>query len=448
MSVYLSQEGDDDYYGSAHAYDQVDYPGYVSDYKIYRNSNGSVTVSHPNYGTDILWDIDGFWFWGEEAWYSIDDAISLTEDGSADQGQNSDAFYVNDYDVLIGTDQDDTMYDTDGHNSLFGGAGNDIFIGREQEYSQVDYDGSVLDYNFQFEDDGTLIIESDETGRDMLTNIDGFWFNGEGRWLSIEDIARLVSDDNSDTDNSDNDGSDTDNSDNDGSDNDGSDDDDSDSVINTGVLINGVVTGSNDLNDTLIGTNGNDVFFAGRGTDFIDGGEGSDTLRVDGDIIEWTFAFQEDGSLVMSHPTWGANTLSGIEQIVSLRAGESYTIAEAIALTDQLPAFRVDNDDVLNGTLGNDFMRGDASGTSFYGGLGNDAFIGSESAFDQVNFDGLRSEYTFTQNSNGSITVDHPIWGTDTLMNIDGIVFTGREPGADGAELGAFEFVDIGALFG
>jgi len=198
----------------------------------------------------------------------------------------------------------------------------------------------------------------------------------------------------------------------------------------------------------LIGTNGDDVFFAGRGFDNIDGGAGNDTLRVDGDIIEWTFAFQDDGSLIMSHPTWGENTLTGIEQIVSLRAGESYSISEAIALTDQLPTFRVDNDNVLNGTLGNDFMQGDASGTSFYGGLGNDAFMGSETAFDQVNFDGLRSEYTFTQNANGTITSDHPIWGTDTLSNIDGIVFTGREPGAEGAELGDFEFVDIGALFG
>ena len=68
--------------------------------------------------------------------------------------------------------------------------------------------------------------------------------------------------------------------------------------------------------------------------------------------------------------------------------------------------------------------------------------------FVQVNYDGARSEYNITENGDGSIVVDHPIWGTDTLVNIDGLVFTGVEPGVGGAQTAPFEFIATDDLFG
>ena len=43
--------------------------------------------------------------------------------------------------------------------------------------------------------------------------------------------------------------------------------------------------------------------------------------------------------------------------------------------------------------------------------------------------------------------MDHPIWGTDTLVNIDGLVFTGAEPGVGGAVSAPFEFISTDDLF-
>ena len=214
----------------------------------------------------------------------------------------------------------------------------------------------------------------------------------------------------------------------------------------TGTTIDGVITGSNDVNDFLNGTGGNDTFFAGRGTDVINGGAGNDTLNVDGDIFEWTFTSNADGSVTMTHPTWGENTLVGIEQILSQRSGETFSIDDAIASTNGLPRFRLDNDNVINGTNGDDFITADANVQGFYGGTGDDTYFGTD-AFEQVNYDGSRSEYNITQNGDGSITVAHAIWGTDTLNDIDALIFTGVEPGVGGAQSGPFEFISTDDLF-
>jgi hypothetical protein len=237
---------------------------------------------------------------------------------------------------------------------------------------------------------------------DTLTSIDGFWFQGEGAWYSIEDILDA----------------------------------------DTGTLVNGVITGSNNVNDNLTGNAGNNVFFAGRGNDLVRGLGGQDTLRVDGDVFEWTYT-QEGDTLTMTHPTWGVNTLISVEQIFSLRSGQSFTVNQAIASTNGLPAFRLDSDNVINGTPGNDVIPSQTGVQGFYGGLGNDTYQGTGN-FEQVNYDGARAEYTFAQNANGSIRVSHPIWGTDTLVNIDGLIFTGTEPGVGGAQTAPFEFVNIG----
>ena len=70
-------------------------------------------------------------------------------------------------------------------------------------------------------------------------------------------------------------------------------------------------------------------------------------------------------------------------------------------------------------------MIGDAGDDFYYGGTGNDFYNGNE-GYNQVNFGGALSEYTITQNDNGSYTFDHPVWGTDTLTNIDGLWLGGE----------------------
>jgi len=112
--------------------------------------------------------------------------------------------------------------------------------------------------------------------------------------------------------------------------------------------VNGGVLGSNETDDSLTGGTEDNVFFVGRGVDSIDGGAGTDTLNVDGEAIEWNFSTLADGSVVMTHPTWGTNTLTNVESIFFARSGETLSIADAIAATAGLPAQRVDSDVVMD----------------------------------------------------------------------------------------------------
>ena len=216
---------------------------------------------------------------------------------------------------------------------------------------------------------------------------------------------------------------------------------DDDNMLGVVSGVNGGVLGSNETDDTLTGGTEDNVFFVGRGVDSIDGGAGTDTLNVDGEAIEWNFSTLADGSVVMTHPTWGTNTLTNVESIFFARSGETLSIADAIAATAGLPAQRVDSDVVLNGTPGDDTLVDSAGLAGLYGGVGNDTYIGVDGNFSQVNYDGLRSEFTITENADGSLNVSHPIWGTDTIIDIDALVFTGSEPGVDGVSSGDFEFL-------
>lgn len=394
MAVFDNTNRNETFRGTAAAYDQVDYQGRLSDYTFTRNADGSVTVTHPRLGTDTLWSIEGFWFHGEQAWYSMDDAIRLTEGNGGGGGQPGDGitgFTVNQWGVREGTAGDDVIRTDDDATSVYGGRGDDTLIGEAGTYSQVEYDGQASDYTFTQNADGTVTVTGGGSGTDTLTDMDGVWFVDEARWYAIEDLVE-----------------------------------DASAPQGTGRLVDGVITGTDSMDDLLLGTDGNDTFYAGMGEDRIEGGRGGrDTLNVDGDVVEWTFTVG-GGEVVMSHPTWGENTLTGVEFITFGRSGETLSITEAVEATAGLGRFRMDADDVLNGTPGNDRMRADADGTNFYGGLGNDRYVGRNDAYDQVNFDGDFADYTFTRANNGNIIAEHPVWGRDVLVNIDGVYFNGE----------------------
>ena len=179
--------------------------------------------------------------------------------------------------------------------------------------------------------------------------------------------------------------------------------------------VNGAIVGSNDTDDTLIGGGEDNAFFVGRGTDFVDGGGGNDVLNVDGEVIEWTFTQLANGNVLMTHPTWGANTLANIESIFFARSGTTMSVQDAIDATAGLPDQRLDSDNVINGTDGDDFLFASVGIQGLYGGVGNDTFDGDAGNFNQVNYDGIRSEFSIVDNGDGSITVFHPIWGLSLI---------------------------------
>jgi len=275
-------------------------------------------------------------------------------------------------------------------------AGNQRYTGTAPEYDQVDYAGALLDYTFTQNPNGTITVIHPQLGRDTLSSIEGFWFSGEAAWYSAEDALRLTNQDNGGGDGG-------------------------DGVIDA----NGIITG-NGGNNRLIGGNQNDLFYGGRGDDVIDGNGGNyNQVEYDGSLNEYSFTRNQDGSVTAVHATWGTDTLTDIDGFWFDREQTWYSIDDAIRLTEGAPEFRLDDDGVLNGTPDNDRMIGTGADDFYYGGTGDDFYNGNN-GYNQVNFDGALEDYTITQNATGDYVFDHPVWGTDTLRNIDGLWLGGE----------------------
>ena len=80
---------------------------------------------------------------------------------------------------------------------------------------------------------------------------------------------------------------------------------------------------------------------------------------------------------------------------------------------------------------GHDHFTGNDADNVFYGGRGDDVFDGGGGADNRVTYDGAREAYTILRHDDGSLTVSHDIWGTDTLINIDHIIFSKTEAWLD-----------------
>ena len=275
----------------------------------------------------------------------------------------------------------------------------DRFVGQAGVYDQVDYDGEPSDYSWVRNANGTVSVTNAAGITDTLTSIEGIWFRGSTEWQSIDELIEMTAASG-------------------GGGNGGG----------GGGFIdaNGTITGRTG-NDALVGSRGvQDIFYGDRGNDSFDGrGAEYDQVEYDGELREYTFVRNADGSVTASHATWGTDTLIDIDGLWFVREAAWYSVDDAVRLTADTPGFRLDADNVWNGTPGNDVMRAEEGGWNFYGGTGNDRYVGRDDAYDQVNFDGGLDDWTFTQNDNGVIIARHDVWGTDRLVDIDGIWLAG-----------------------
>ena len=169
MSFYDNQNGNQVYTGSSSQYSQINYQGAASDYTITKDAHGTITISHPTLGTDTATHIDGFWFHGEQKWYSLSDAIA---ESGGNSGNTHEIGTAGVEDVFDGVAWGDNSYD-----------------GKGPEYDQVDYNGAASDYTFTRNTDGTISVDKGSEGTDTLTDIDGFWFRGEQKWYSADDLT-------------------------------------------------------------------------------------------------------------------------------------------------------------------------------------------------------------------------------------------------------------------
>lgn len=275
-------KGDDLLDGGAGDYNQVDYDGAAKDYAFTKNSDGSITVKHPVYGTDTLKNIDGLWFMGEAKWYSLDDVLNPNPVGKVINGTAGN-------DGLVGTAGNDTINGLGGNDTMYGGKGDDVIDGGTGEYNQVDYDGAAKDYTFTKNSDGSVTVKHPVFGTDTLKNIDGLWFMGEAKWYSVDDLAK--------------------------------------GTPGSGKVFEGTAG-----NDGLVGTDGNDVFngyagddtfFGGAGNDRYNGGEGYDQVDYTGKMTEYHVTKRSDGTITVEHAATGKiDTLTGIDGLYFYGDGE------------------------------------------------------------------------------------------------------------------------------
>ncbi len=167
--------------------------------------------------------------------------------------------------------------------------------------------------------------------------------------------------------------------------------------------------------DPNIGTNGDDNFTGEGGDNHYIGDDGIDTITYDKPIAEFSTQLHTDGVISVYNIDYGVDILDGVERI-NFSDG----------LYNIVPGTNSDGnfDGVMTGADGNDlFVDGNGHGT-FIGSLGNDIYVGGDGP-DQVDYHGPnshRSNFTFTENSNGTVSVESP-YGSETYIGVVGVWF-------------------------
>ncbi len=166
---------------------------------------------------------------------------------------------------------------------------------------------------------------------------------------------------------------------------------------------------------------------------------------VEGEVAEWRATIDTDGVLklfkdgdlvaegqgqvpsdidrtekLVGESNWAADTPL-IGEVLSISVNEDGPLSSPVNVITAS-----DDGGWYQGTDGDDDFQGGDGNDTFHGGKGDDIYDGAGGAYNQVDFDGSRDEYQITRNDDGTVTFEHPTYGTDTLQNIDGVWFSGE----------------------
>lgn len=298
---------------------------------------------------------------------------------------------------VAGTDGADRIIGGEGFDSIYGGKGNDLIEGGKIGFNQVNYDGNVSEYTFARNADGTVKVSHPVWGTDTLKDVQGLFFTGENKYYAVIDLVADATNANRTI---------------------------------TADAKGGLLDGTNG-NDTFNGGAGNDIFYGGKGNDTYDGGTGWNEVYFAGASSEYTFVQNADGSVTVTHATYGTDTLKNIQGVMFFGEGKYATVEEMVASSgggghEGNHIVGTTGDDRLAGTAADDHISAGAGNDALYGGFGNDYLDGETGDYNQVDMDGQASDYTFTRNADGTVTVENATFGTDTLKNIQGVWFYGE----------------------
>lgn len=359
--------GDDLFYGGDGS-DTVDYSGASADLQItlYDEAAESGIATGSDIQTDSLFDIEN------------------VIGGAGD-------------DTIIGDLNANTIEGSAGDDIVYGGLGDDVLDGGAGDSDRVTYDGIASDYSFVRNADGSVTVTNATYGTDTLLDVELVKFSGDNTVVLLTDLAPIPP---------------------------------------SGPISIGGTAGD----DTLIGTDGDDAIYGGDGNDSIYGGLGNDLIdgqggyynqaNYDSSVSDYTFTRNADGSVTVVNAIYGTDTLTHIDGVYFIGENATYSLTD---LAPELPGTSSANiingtadDDFLMGTNGDDAIYGGDGMDAIYGGLGNDLIDGEGGYYNQTNYDGSASDYAFTRNADGTVTVTSATYGTDTLTHIDGVYFIGE----------------------
>ena len=347
--------------------DTAVYSGSSTDYTWTDSGSGTWTVTDNRGidGTDTLHEVEKLHFEGDGQ--TIDLNYYLHGSNSAevlDGGTKADSIFGNwgddtisghdgddildgggENDILDGGAGNDTLYAGFGADSLTGGTGDDVLdaTDNEIELDTAVYSGSSTDYTWTDSGSGTWTVTDNRgiDGTDTLHEVEKLHFEGDGQTIDLNYYLH------------------------------GSN---SAEVLDGGTKADSIfgnwgddTISGHDGDDILDGGGENDLLDGGAGDDAIDGGAGTDIAVFSGNSGDYTVTTVDDVEYTIS----GADGTDTLYDIETLRFDNGdFAIASLVAGPVS----------VIDGTVGDDILQGDADANSINGFDGNDTLIGGDGA--------------------------------------------------------------------
>ena len=266
-----------------------------------------------------------------------------------------------------------------------GGGGSDLIDGGDG-FDQANYDGSLPDFALARNADGSITVSDlvGGEGTDTLVNVEAFYFAGSSDWIPVSGVVADYGTTDSD----------------------------------------GWLQGTTGA-DHLYGLAGDDVLIGYQGNDLIDGGDGYDQVNYDGSLADFSFVRNADGSVTVTDLVGDEGTDTVVSADAFYFDGSSDWRASNEVVADYGTA---ESDPWINGTEGVDNVYGLAGDDTLAGNGGNDQLFGGD-GYDQANYSGSSTQFTFTLNGDGTVTVTDTVGGEgiDILHDVEALYFQGDD---------------------
>ncbi len=186
-----------------------------------------------------------------------------------------------------------------------------------------------------------------------------------------------------------------------------------------------------DGDDVLSGGDGDDTLSGGYGNDVLHGGNGNDVLGLDGDLGNYAFFRNLNGTITVASGDEGVDVLSDIEGVVLGQTGTILSLEELVSTAPSVVAGTQESD-VLAGTAEDDVITTFEGDDIVIASLGSD-IVDTGEGTDIVKFAGPISDYLVIAVDANRVLIRGA--ESDTLVS-----------NAERLEFGAADFIDVASF--